>query len=118
MLKKIDHRFLSLTGVAIELDYVENILFNDMENMKKRFFSSHPDEPIIFHRENLIKAAFPFQCLADFNIKKEFNEILLYLFQKWKYTVFSVTMDKLEYKNHRNYSDVDKILPDNLKKLT
>lgn len=99
--EKIDHRFLSLTGVAIESDYVKDILFNDMENLKKSFFRPHPDDPIIFHRENMVKAAFPFECLADSNIKKEFNETLLYLLKKWEYTVFSVTMDKSEYKNNQ-----------------
>jgi len=32
-----NHRFLSLTGVIIRLDYVDNFLHDDMENFKKDF---------------------------------------------------------------------------------
>jgi hypothetical protein len=36
--KNDNHRFLSLTGVVIRLDYVDNFLHEDMENLKKRFY--------------------------------------------------------------------------------
>ena len=42
-----NHRFLSLTGVILELDYVQSILHPQMEKLKEKFFKSHPDEPII-----------------------------------------------------------------------
>jgi hypothetical protein len=50
-----NHRYLSLTGVVIDLDYVKNIVHPEMEERKTRFFDSHPDGPIIFHRKVIIK---------------------------------------------------------------
>ena len=47
------HRFLSLTGVIIDLDYVKRTLFTQMESLKSRYFGSHPDEPIVLHRKEL-----------------------------------------------------------------
>lgn len=48
------HRYLSLTGVIISLDYVSTILFSEMEKLKAEYFDSHPDEPIILHRKELV----------------------------------------------------------------
>ena len=44
-----NHRFLSLTGVIIELEYVKTAFHNQLETLKSDFFISHPDEPVIFH---------------------------------------------------------------------
>ncbi|GAG45940.1 unnamed protein product, partial [marine sediment metagenome] len=40
-----NHRFLSLTGVIIDLAYVKSVLHPDMESLKERYCGSHPDEP-------------------------------------------------------------------------
>ena len=56
-----NHRFLSLTGVIISLDYVRDILFPEMERLKEKHFGSHPDDPIILHRkESIISSIFCF----------------------------------------------------------
>jgi Protein of unknown function (DUF3800) len=49
-----NHRFLCLTGVIIDLDYVRKSLFPQLEQLKARYFDYHPDEPIIFHRKELL----------------------------------------------------------------
>ncbi|MGH9492026.1 MAG: DUF3800 domain-containing protein [Terriglobales bacterium] len=46
-----NHRFLSLTGVVLELAHVRNAVHPQMEAMKAKYFGAHPDEPIIFHRK-------------------------------------------------------------------
>ena len=43
------YRYLSLTGVIIELDYVNEIVFEKIEKLKKKYFKSHVDDPVIFH---------------------------------------------------------------------
>jgi hypothetical protein len=45
-----NHRYLSLTGVILNLDYVQTLILPQMEGLKQRFFNSHPDDPVIFHR--------------------------------------------------------------------
>lgn len=64
------HRFLSLTGVIIELGYVSETLFPDIENLKVKYFKSHPDDPIILHRKELVNAKYPFKTLKDEKVKR------------------------------------------------
>ena len=49
-----NHRFLSLTGVILELGYVREVLHPQMESLKVEYFRSHPDEPVIFHRKEML----------------------------------------------------------------
>jgi len=51
-----NHRFLSLTGVVLELGHVESIVHPQMEALKAKYFRSHPDEPVIFHRKEMVNA--------------------------------------------------------------
>ena len=47
------HRFLSLTGVIISLDYVREVLNPQIESLKTKYFGSHPDDPVILHRRTI-----------------------------------------------------------------
>ncbi len=94
-----NHRFLSLTGVIISLDYVKNYLHNEMEKLKQDFFSSHPDEPIILHRKEMVNKKSPFHILKKESIEKKFNKKLLEKFNEWKYSVISVIVDKKEHRD-------------------
>ncbi len=92
-----NHRFLSLTGVIIKLDYVDNFLHDDMENLKKRFFNYHTDNPIIFHRKEILNCINDFTILKDNRIKSQFNQELLNKLENWEYTVITVLIDKREH---------------------
>jgi len=92
------HRFLSLTGVIIELDYVREIIFPQIEDLKSKYFKYHPDEPIIFHRKELVNAKHPFESLKDAELKQKFDADLLKLLKEWEYVVITVCLDK---KSHR-----------------
>jgi len=91
-----NHRYLSLTGVVLELDYVRNILFPEMESLKARYFISHPDEPVILHRKEMVNKQQPFDSLRDSKTEKLFNEELLDRITNWDYVVFTAVIDKLE----------------------
>jgi hypothetical protein len=93
-----NHRFLCLTGVIIELNYVRDIIHPEMEELKRKYFGSHPDEPVIFHRKEIINRKFPFEILNDPEIRNRFDKDILEKLQVWNYTVISVCMDK---KKHR-----------------
>lgn len=93
-----NHRFLSLTGVILELGYVQEVLHPQMEALKVKFFRSHPDEPVIFHRKELLNAKPPFECLRDPMVRNAFDQQLLQLLAAWEYTVVTVCLDKKKHK--------------------
>lgn len=41
-----DHRYLSLSGVIIELEDVKSRVFPQLERLKDTYFNSHPNEPL------------------------------------------------------------------------
>jgi hypothetical protein len=92
-----NHRYLSLTGVILDLAYVDNVVFPALEALKRKFFGSHPDDPIVLHRKELVNKKPPFEALQDPAAEAAFNCELLALFQTWDYTVLTVVIDKLEH---------------------
>lgn len=43
-----NHRYLSLTGIILELDYAANAAKPRVEDLKKQFFKGpHPDDPVL-----------------------------------------------------------------------
>jgi hypothetical protein len=89
-----NHRFLSLTGVIVSLEYINYTLHQDMEELKKKHFGSHPDEPVILHRKEIMNANGGFQSLKDSAKRIAFDSDLLVLLAKWQYTVITVCLDK------------------------
>lgn len=94
--KDQNHRFLSLTGVIFELDYVKEVQ-QDIDSLKTKYFGSHPDEPVILHRKDIINHHYPFHALKDPEIEKSFSLELLNHFEKWEFTLISVLIDKSEH---------------------
>jgi hypothetical protein len=93
-----NHRFLSLTGVILELGHVERTVHPQMEAIKAKFFRSHPDDPVIFHRKEMVNYRPPFEALKDHELRGRFDEELLALLAAWQYTVISVCLDKRKHK--------------------
>ncbi len=93
-----NHRYLSLTGIMVELSYVESVLFPALEQLKRRFFASHPDDPVVLHRKELVNKKPPFQSLLDPVVEAAFNRDILNLLATLDYIVFTVVIDKLEQK--------------------
>lgn len=92
------HRFLSLTGVIIDLDYISETVHPQMEELKLNYFDSHPDDPVIFHRKELVNAKHPFEALRDSKTHTNFDNELLKFLRNWEYTVISVCLDKKVHK--------------------
>lgn len=93
-----NHRFLSLTGVILELNHVESVVYPQMEALKANFFHSHPDEPVIFHRAEMVNAKPPFEVLKDSAVREKFNQQLITLLAAWEYKIISVCLDKKKHK--------------------
>jgi hypothetical protein len=94
-----NHRFLSLTGVIIELGYVAEKLQPQLESLKNKFFDSHPDSPVVLHRKELLNARAPFTKLRDSGTRQAFDAELLALLENWQYQVISVCIDKKAHKD-------------------
>jgi hypothetical protein len=92
-----NHQYLCLAGAIIDLQYVRDHFQPSLEKLKNDFFNSHPDEPIIFHRKELLYAKHPFAALRNEEIKRNFNQALLELLQKTPFTIIAVLIDKLEH---------------------
>lgn len=88
------HRFLSLTGVIMDLDYAGNTVYHQIESLKSNYFNSHPDEPVILHRKEIVNAKAPFEVLKDKNLRERFDTELLGFLKTWEYTVVTVCLDK------------------------
>ena len=54
----VNHRYLSLTGVIFDTDYAGKFLTPKIEELKSKHFGSHPDEPVILHRKEIINYKF------------------------------------------------------------
>jgi len=72
-----NHRFLSLTGVILELGHIADCVHPQMEALKTKFFRSHPDDPIIFHRKEMLNARPPFEALKYDEVRRQFDKELL-----------------------------------------
>ena len=69
-----------------------------MEALKAEFFFSHPDDPVILHRKEMLNAKPPFERLKDLQVRVAFDARLLALLERWQYTVISVCLDKKKHK--------------------
>jgi len=93
-----NQRYLSLTGVIFELDYVAKVLFPKLESLKVKYFKSHPDNPTILHRKELVNKKPPFDVLKNPEVCKEFDQELLNLLKELDFTTITVVIDKKEVK--------------------
>jgi len=98
-----NQQFLSLTGVILESDYTLRVLQPEMDKLKRDFFQRDPDEPVIFHRKELVNKRPPFHPLRDPEIEQRFNTALLAALARWEYLVVTVVIDK---KAHRDQYQV------------
>ncbi len=101
-----NHRFLSLTGIIFNIEYMKNTVAPIIDKLKYSFFPNHhPDEPIILHRKEMINFKYPFHILKNDEIRNRFDNILLEIINKLEYSIISVIIDK---KAHNEKYKVEK----------
>jgi len=59
-LERDEKRYLGLTGCIIESEEYRNIFHPRIEQLKQKYFPHNPDEPVIFHRKDIINKHGPF----------------------------------------------------------
>lgn len=94
-----NHRYLSLTGVIVSLDFVGTDLNPKIEDLKRRYFGSNPDDPVILHRKDLVNQRGPFVGLRDPARRAAFDAELMDLIRDLDYTVITAVIDKLDHLN-------------------
>jgi len=92
-----NHRYLSLTGVIMDLEYVAAQAVPAIEDLKRKYFDPHPDEPVILHRKELVNQRPPFQALRDPRIRETFDHDLLQLVDDLVFVAITVVIDKLDH---------------------
>lgn len=92
---KPNEQYLNLTGVMIDQDYCTRIVTPQLEDLKRRYLDSDPDDdPVILHRKEMLHKSGRFKVFEDRVIEAGFNEELIDLLIRWDYKVFTVTIDK------------------------
>jgi hypothetical protein len=94
-----NQRFLSLTGVILESEYTLHVLRPEMDEIKRAFFQRDPDQPVIFHRKELLNKRPPFQPLREPETEHRFNTTLLTALAGWDYHVITVVLDKRAHRD-------------------
>lgn len=90
----LNHRFLCLSGVIFDLEYALQTFHPELEKLKAKYFEHHPDEPLIFHRKELVFKEGKFRILKNPDLEKSFNQDLLGLLKKWDFKIISSIIDK------------------------
>jgi hypothetical protein len=94
-----NQRFLALTGVILESEYNVSVFQSELEAIKRQFFQHDPDEPVIFHRKEIVNRRPPFDVLRNADVEAQFNQVILEKLERWQYNVVTVVIDK---KAHRD----------------
>lgn len=93
--EKDKHRYLSLTGVAMRVDYARDQLTPNMNLIKSKIFDHDPDvSPIIFHRTDIMGFNGTYECLRDEEKRAKFDKAILALMERSEYTVITALIDK------------------------
>jgi hypothetical protein len=89
-----NQRYLSLTGVIMDWDYVGDTVAPALEALKALHFGAHPDEPLVLHRRELVSGAPPFQALKNPIARDSFNQDLLQFLRDTRFRLITVVIDK------------------------
>jgi len=91
-----NNRYLNLTAVIMNVNYVREVVHPVINSIKERYFGNHhdPDDPVVLHRKEILNHYPPFECLKDPEVRNNFNADFLRLVTDLDYVVISVFVDK------------------------
>lgn len=89
-----EKRFLGITGIIFSHEHYRNFFHPNFSGLKQKHFPHNPDDPIIFHRKELISKKWPFCSLKNPENEKKFNDDFLSLLIQEEYSIISVVIDK------------------------
>jgi hypothetical protein len=90
-----NHRYLSLTGVAMRVDHEESALRTAFDRIKNEIFCHYEEKPLVFHRTDIVNGRGVFRVIKeDEGVRRTFDRRLLDTMASTEYTVFTVLIDK------------------------
>ena len=95
-LENDNHRYLSLTGVAMRITDARDDLTPKMNWVKKEVFNHDPDDPLIFHRRKIVQRKEKFGALNNAAKADLFDRAMLRIYRTCPYVVITCLIDKLE----------------------
>lgn len=96
--QKPEQRYLSLTGIVFEVGYADQVVHPLVERWKRTYFDNDSGDQIILHRREIIGKKPPFDHLKDPTVDAHFKAELIEALRTLDYSVFTVVMDKLAFK--------------------
>lgn len=93
-LEEPNHRYLCLLGCWLKGSDLRSFHV-ELEAFKQEHLPHNPDEPVILHREDIINKRKIFKRLQDPALAERFDQGLLDLVARAKFTVVAVVIDKL-----------------------
>ena len=88
-------RYLTLVGVAFEVEYYRSTFHPALEEFKKRHLVYDPDDPPVLHKHEIVHKEGIFRCLQDPDKQADFDRDLLQLVRETDFCLFGVVVDKL-----------------------
>ncbi|WP_203310526.1 hypothetical protein [Sphingomonas beigongshangi] len=90
-----NHRYLSLTGVAMKITDARDVLEPALNALKATIFDHDPDAPLILHRKEIMGGKGPYQALRTNALTRvAYNAAILDIFQTTPYVVITALIDK------------------------
>jgi hypothetical protein len=87
-------RYLSLTGVAMKLDHARDSLTPKMNWIKSHVFDHDIDEPVVFHRYDIVRRKKCFVALHDDEKRRIFDKAIFRIISRSEYRVITAFVDK------------------------
>lgn len=90
-----NHRYLSLTGVAMKITDARDVLEPALNVLKSTIFDHDPDSPVVLHRKEIMGGKGPYQILRqDASVASAFDTAILDIFTNTPYFVITALIDK------------------------
>ncbi|MBA5777831.1 DUF3800 domain-containing protein [Stappia sp. F7233] len=89
-----NHRYLSLTGVAMKIADARDDLTPKLDWIKAHVFDHDPDSPLIFHRSDIVKRKRAFGILNNEQKRQLFDRSIHRTMLTTQYTVITALIDK------------------------
>lgn len=99
------HRYLSLSGIAMDQDYARDFATPALNALKANVFKHDPDQHVIFHRKDIMNKRGVFHALRDEEICIKFDKEIVKYISDLKFTLITVVIDKLRMLEQDHWQD-------------
>lgn len=104
-LDKDDHRYLSLTGVAMKVVVARDDLTPKFDWIKCKVFDHDPDDPLIFHRSDIVKRKKAYGRLNNPDNAALFDRAIFRSMSTTEFSVITAVVDKKGMVNQPNWQN-------------